>query len=287
MIGRVIDAHHHLLFPARVAYPDIERVMPEINRTFSAEDLAPLLSEAGVDGTLVVQAANDPIETSLLLEEARRHDWILGVVGWVPLHDPSATAEAIERLDDPLLLGARSLLHRERDPLWLSAPARLDALRVLAARSLVFDALTLAKGHLENVPTVLEQVPELTLVIDHLGSPYVRGERWEPWASLMSAAAQHPRCFVKYSSLDPVDGSVELHRPYIEHVFAEFGAERVMWASNWPATRRGASYRSMLDDARALLPRGAESAIDAVFGDNARRIYSLAEAAPDATKPSP
>jgi L-fuconolactonase len=275
MIGRVIDAHHHLLDPARVAYPDIERVMPEINQTFSAADLAPLLSEARVDGTIVVQAANEMAETSMLLDLARRTDWIRGVVGWVPLQDADATAAAIAKVDDERLLGVRTLLHRESDPQWLSAPARLDALRVLAECSLVFDALTLAKGHLDNIPTVLERVPELTLVIDHLGSPFVRGDRWEPWASLMSAAAQHERCFVKYSSLDPIDGSVEPLRPYVEHVFSEFGTDRVMWASNWPATRRGASYRAMLDDARALLPRGAESEIDAVFGDNARRVYGL------------
>jgi L-fuconolactonase len=287
MIGPVIDAHHHLVFPERVGYPDIARAMPEIHRTFAAEDLAPLLSEAGVDGTIVVQAANDLAETALLLEQARQHEWIRGVVGWVPLDDPVLTSEAVADVGDPMLRGVRYLLHRESDPRWLSTPARLDALRVLAENSLVFDVLTLAKGHLDNVPTVIEEVPELTLVIDHLGSPYVRGGRWEPWASLMSAAAQHERCFVKYSSLDPIDGSIEQHRPYVEHVFTEFGAERVMWASNWPATRLGESYRQMLDDARSLLPRGAEPMTDAVFGDNARRIYSLSDRAPDATRPSP
>ena len=63
MIGAVIDAHHHLIFPEQVAYPDIERVMPEIHRTIGPDDLAPLLAEAGVDGTIVVPATEDELKT--------------------------------------------------------------------------------------------------------------------------------------------------------------------------------------------------------------------------------
>ena len=66
----VIDAHHHFVFPDRVSYPDLERAMPEINRALAPADLEPQLRAAEVDGTILVQAANDLAETSLLLEVA-------------------------------------------------------------------------------------------------------------------------------------------------------------------------------------------------------------------------
>jgi L-fuconolactonase len=269
----VVDAHHHLVFPDLVAYPDLERHMPEIHRTIGPDDLEPLLRDAGVDRTVVVQATNDVAETSILVDLAHRLPWLVAVVGWLPLDDAATVVDALSVHDDPVLVGVRHLLHREPDPGWLSDPARLDALRVLAANDLLYEVCALGKGHLDNVPAVIEEVPELTLVIDHLGGPYVRGDRWEPWASLMSAAAQHPRCLVKLSSLDPIDGSVEPYRRYVEHVLDAFGADRVLWASNWPATRLGASYRAMLDDARALLPAMDEGARTAVFGGNALRVY--------------
>ena len=101
----------------------------------------------------------------------------------------------------------------------------------------------------------------------------MRGGRWEPWASIMAAAAQHPRCTVKLSGLDPVDGSVEVYRPYVDHVLEHFGPDRVMWASNWPATRFGDGYRVMLDDARSFLGGLSDAEVDAVLGANARRVF--------------
>jgi L-fuconolactonase len=263
------------VFPDRVAYPDLARHMPAINRRVPPEELEPFLAAAGVTGTICVQATNDQAETAVLLEVARRVEWIRGVVGWVPLHDPDATRGSLARFDDPALVGVRHLLHREPAVDWLTTPAVLDALALLAQRGLVYELLALGKGYLENAPVVIERVPDLVLVIDHLGGPNVRGERWEPWASLMADAAQHERCVVKLSGLDPVDGSTEGYRRYVEHVLAQFGPDRVLWASNWPATRLGAGYQELLDDAVALLPALEADERAAIFGGNARRVYGV------------
>lgn len=271
----MIDAHQHFVFPDKISYPDLELAMPEINRAITPDDLAPQLRESKVDGTVLVQAANDIAETRMMLDVAAQVDWVTAVVGWVPLDDPDTAAAALDGIDNPCLAGLRYLIHRQPEPRWLSDPARLDALRVVAGRGLVYELVALAKGHLDNAVAIVEHVPELTLIIDHLGGPHVRGERWEPWASIVRAAAQHERCMVKYSGLDPVDGSVEAYRPYVEHVFAEFGPDRVLWASNWPATRLGGSYKTIVDDSFALLPALSSAERDAVFGTNTRRVYGL------------
>jgi L-fuconolactonase len=272
----VIDAHQHFFYPSRVAYPDVERHMAAIHRTITPADLRPQLDATGVDGTVLVQAANDLAETDLLIGIAAEHAWVRAVVGWVPLGDADAAAAALDAVPADALRGIRTLLHREPDPAWICAPERIDALRVLAARGLVFDLVTLAKGHLDNAPRIVEAVPELTVVVDHLGSPHVRGGRWEPWASLMRDVAQHDRCHVKFSGLDPLDdGRVEAYRPYVDHVFEHFGPARVLWASNWPATRLGGSYRQIVDDSLALLPGLSSTEVDAVLDGNARRVYAI------------
>jgi L-fuconolactonase len=272
-VSEVIDAHHHLVYPDRVGYPDLATHMAAIHRSFTPADLAPLLDEAGVDATICVQAANDEAETALLLEVAHEVEWVLGVVGWLPVHDPEATRRALDRFDDPVLVGCRYLIHRQPDPSWLSSDAVVESLGVLAGAGLAYELVALAKGHLDNAPEVLDRVPDLDLVIDHLGGPHVRGGRWEPWASIMASAAQHPRCTVKLSGLDPIDGTVAPYRPYVDHVLEHFGPDRVMWASNWPATRLGDGYRVMLDDARGFLAGLSPAETDAVLGANARRVY--------------
>jgi L-fuconolactonase len=271
----VIDAHQHFVFPDRIRYPDLESAMPEINRLLTPDDVAPQMRAAQVDGAIVVQAANDVAETRLLVDLASRIPWVLGVVGWVPLQNPDVTQDELARVLEPGLIGIRYLIHRETDPGWLSAPDRIESLRLLASRGLAYELLALAKGHLENALAIADRVPELTLVIDHLGGPYVRGKRWEPWASTMTELAQHSRCFVKYSGLDPIDGTVEAYQPYVEHVFEQFGPERIMWASNWPASRLGGPYQLLVDDSLRLLPPLTPPEQEQVFGDTARRTYRL------------
>jgi L-fuconolactonase len=272
----VIDAHQHFVFPDRVRYPDLERAMPEINRRLAPDDLEPQLRSADVEGTVLVQAANDSAETVLMLELAAETPWLLGVVGWLPLETPETAAAALSAIaEHPKLVGIRYLIHRQPDPGWLSAPDRIEALRFLAQQGLAYEVVALAKGHLENALVIADQVPDLTLVIDHLGCPYVRRNRWEPWASIMSELAQRSRCVVKYSGLDPVDRSVEGYRPYVAHIFEQFPPERIMWASNWPATRLGDSYQLIVDDSFSLLPDLAESERTQVFEDTARATYGL------------
>jgi L-fuconolactonase len=272
----VIDAHQHFVFPDRISYPDLEQAMPEINRPLTPADLEPQIRAAKVDGTILVQAANDPAETRLMLDLASHTPWMLGVVGWVPLENAEVAATALSQVAEPGLVGIRYLIHREPDPGWLSAPTRLESLRVLAQQGLAYDLLALAKGHLENAIVIADHVPELTLVIDHLGGPYVRGNRWEPWASIMTELAQHSRCVVKYSGLDPIGGSVEGYQPYVDHLFEQFGADRIMWASNWPATRLGGPYRYLVEDSLRLLPPMAQGDRQHVFDGTARRTYDVA-----------
>src|SRR5258705_2820451 len=73
----IIDAHHHFLDPARIDYPSL-RFLPDLARPLGADDLAPLVREAGVDATVCVQAADALAETEFLLAQAARADWVAG-----------------------------------------------------------------------------------------------------------------------------------------------------------------------------------------------------------------
>src|SRR3954451_15896575 len=93
----VVDAHHHLWDLERVEYPWLGPELAPIDRSFAASELEPLLASAGVEATVLVQAACSDADTDYLLEQADAHRWIAAVVGWVPLPDPDACARALER----------------------------------------------------------------------------------------------------------------------------------------------------------------------------------------------
>jgi L-fuconolactonase len=69
-------------------------------------------------------------------------DFVRGVVGWLPLADPDATVQALDRLRPRgKLVGVRHLISNEPDPRWLLQDTVLDSLSLLAAAGLVFDAI--------------------------------------------------------------------------------------------------------------------------------------------------
>jgi L-fuconolactonase len=278
----IIDAHHHFLDPARIDYPFL-RFLPDLARPLGAEDLAPLVREAGVDATVCVQAADALEETAFLLEQAARADWVAGVVGWVPLADPPAAAAALDRYAGPgsRLRGIRHLIHDEPDPDWVAQPRVLESLALLAERGLSFDLSAFSTRHLSHVPAIAARAPDLELVICHFGMPRVDQGEWEPWASTFARAAEHPRCSVKISGLDLFLGGPDATRSqrYVDHALACFGPERMIWASNWPVSLQLRGYRELLDTGRAVLAGCSAAERAAVLGRNANRVYRLGLAA--------
>ena len=64
----IIDSHHHLWDPARAYYEWMTDEVASLRRPIGLDDLRAVLTEAGVDASVVVQARHDTAETFELLE---------------------------------------------------------------------------------------------------------------------------------------------------------------------------------------------------------------------------
>jgi L-fuconolactonase len=106
---------------------------------------------------------------------------------------------------------------------------------MLAAHDLPFDYVGIFARHLEHVPILAERLPALRIVIDHLGKPPIVSGGFEPWASLLAAAAETPNVFAKLSGLDAGQAdrwfAADLSR-YVDHALTVFGPERLMYGSD-------------------------------------------------------
>lgn len=180
----IVDAHQHFWNIETGDYPWLTPDAGVLYRTYAPEDLAPELQAAGVDATILVQAADSYAETDAMLAQADAHPFIAGVVGWVPLTRTEEAAEAIARYGKHRkFVGVRHLIHEEPDPDWLVRESVLESLGLLAAAGLTFDVVSLLPRHLEHVVTIAERHPELRIVIDHLSKPRIKDREWEPWAA--------------------------------------------------------------------------------------------------------
>ena len=59
------------------------------------------------------------------------------------------------------------------------------------------------------------------------------------------------------------------------HILEAFGAERVLWGSDWPVLELAARYADWWDDVQRLLAGFDAIQRAAVLGGNARRVYRL------------
>ena len=273
-----VDAHHHVWSLARSDYGWLTPAQGAIYRDFTLADLAPLNEAAGITSTVLVQAAPTLAETQYLLEVAKDSKGLVkGVVGWVDLSAPDAIPTLTRLARNPLLKAVRPMLQDLPDPAWI---LRADVGRALAALprlGLRFDAL-IKPAQLPILSQLLELHPDLAVVIDHAAKPYIANAMWEPWAQSLRAVAGNPRVRCKVSGLITEAGSnwtIDTLRPYFDHLLDCFGAQRLMWGSDWPVVNLAGSYQRWFATTVALLSGLTAAERAAIMGGSARKFYGL------------
>jgi L-fuconolactonase len=270
-----IDAHHHLWTLARGDYGWLTPALAPIYRDFTLQDLAPHLSAARIDGTILVQAAPTEAETLFMLETAERADVVRGVVGWIDFDAPDGVARIEAMAAHPLLVGLRPMVQDIPDDDWLLRPALAPLLRAMAGHGLVFDALALPR-HLSRLLRVIDRHGELQFVLDHCAKPHLKTGEIGDWRGDIAELAARHNIVCKLSGLVTEAGpdwQLAGLRPAVEHVLNCFGPQRLLWGSDWPVLNLAGDYERWLNASETLLTDLSADDKTAIFGGNAARIY--------------
>lgn len=284
----VVDAHHHV-WDLSVRDQDwlAEPALAPLRRDFTLADLAPAARAAGVSATVLVQTVTVPEETPELLAAAHREPLVAGVVGWADLTAPDI-ADVLARLRElpggDRLVGIRHQVQGERDPRWLLRADVGRGLAAVAAAGLAYDLVI----HARQLPAATEaarRLPQLTLVLDHLGKPPIAAAALHPWADELRALAALPNAVAKLSGLvteaDWAAWTPDDLRPFTRTALEAFGPDRLMYGSDWPVCRLAADYARVLDTARELTAELSEAESRALFATTAVRTYGLDAHGPD------
>jgi L-fuconolactonase len=280
-----IDAHQHYWKLARGDYGWLRPEAGALYRDYLPADLESVLSDCSIAGTVLVQAAPSEAETCFMLDLARRHRSILGVVGWVDFESRAAGKRiaALKAQGDGLLKGLRPMVQDIEDAAWLARESLDAAFEALIGAGLVFDALV-TPLHLGVLEQRLARHPDLRCVVDHGGKPSIGAAPLDTWAAHMKRIATGSSAFCKLSGLvtqcNPT-ATLDALDPYVSHLFEYFGPDRIVWGSDWPVLNLRMSYREWLEMAIELVQRHAPGASEAVFSRNARRLYGLDLATPE------
>lgn len=269
----IVDAHHHFWDPTRRDYPWMVGELAAIRRPFGPKELRPLLTDNGVDKTILVQTISSLDETREFLEIAASNDFIAGVVGWIDLTAPGVAA-MLASLTGDLLVGVRHQAQDEPDPMWLLRADVQRGIEAVGEAGLVFDLLVRTR----ELPAALEIVrrhPETMFVIDHAAKPRIAGGSWDAeWEAALAPFSDHENVACKLSGLvteaDWKSWTPEQLAPYVTRVLGWFGAGRCMFGSDWPVCLVAADYAQVKDTILQVVGLDAD-----VFGGTARRFYGL------------
>lgn len=277
----IIDAHHHVWDLASTPQPWMDDATRRaIGRDYSMADYRDVLPRDDILSILVQTVASDD-ETAEMLELAWRTPTVVGVIGWADVTAPDLHRQLTRLKAGPgghKLCGIRSLVYDEPDPQWIERPDVVRGLTAVRDHGLVFDLLVRPE-HFPSLLRVIDDLPGLGLVIDHLGRPPVTGGDPTAWREGLAALALRSQIACKISGLvsesDWRNGGRSEYRTWLEHVASEFGPNRLIFGSDWPVSEVAGGWPAAWSVVEELLAMIAPSARPAVLGLNALRTYRL------------
>ena len=277
-MATLIDCHQHFWQPERGDYGWLTPDLGVLYRDYMPADLQPLLEQTGVQRSVLVQAAPTVDETRFMLDIAAGSDLVIGVVGWVNMEDPSESVPLLQELSlIDKFVGIRPMIQDIEDPDWMLSPSLEATFIELIRLGLCFDALVLPE-HLPNLLTLLERHPDLKAVVDHGAKPNIDAREMQPWADHIAAIAERSDAFCKVSGLITETSDTQTYDdviPYCDRLLECFGANRLMWGSDWPVLNLRGSYNEWYRTITGWLSPLTEADRDAILGGNAARFYAL------------
>jgi L-fuconolactonase len=274
-----VDAHLHV-WDLSVRDQPWTADLPGLRRSFSLADISPALAACGVEGVVLVQTVCVADETPEFLALAAAGPPVAGVVGWIELTAPGVDDRLAQLRALPggeALAGIRHLVQDEADPRWLCRDDVRRGLAAVAEADLVFD-LVVRPPQWPAVVATARAFPGLTFVLDHLGKPDPTRPPTPEWSSLMAELGALPNVAAKLSGLTSEAGegwTLEAFAAFVDPLLRAFGAERVMFGSDWPVCLLGGGYEATFKAMSALCGSLSADERAAVFGETARRVYGL------------
>ncbi len=273
-----IDAHQHfwLFDPVKDAW--ITDDMDVLQKNFLPGDIEPVMQYNNIAGCIAVQAGQSERETMFLLGLAAQHPGIWGVVGWVDLQADNIEERLIYFKQFEKLKGFRHILQAEPDTEFILNEKFQHGIEMLDKYGFTFDLL-IKPQHLKIAEKLVSAHPGQRFVVDHLAKPLIKDKQLQPWQDDLFTLAQHTNVLCKISGMlteadwyswEPSDFTA-----YLDAAFGAFGADSVMFGSDWPVCTLAGGYNRFVKLLELYMAQfnTAEQAL--FWGKNAMDFYAI------------
>ena len=278
----IVDTHLHIWNLDRLSYPWLANV-PLINKNHLIEDYRRACGDVAVAKMVFLQCECSPEqyrdELAWVTEVAGIDPRIRGIVPWAPLEKGAAVEpELVALAKNSLVKGIRRIIQFEADQEFCLRPDFVRGVQLLAKYGLSFD-LCINHTQLANTLKLVRQCPEVRFIMDHIAKPDIKGGRLDPWRAEMKALADFPNVWCKISGLvteaDMQNWKPADLQPYLDHVIACFGFDRVMFGGDWPVSTQATDYPRWVRTLDAALPGATRDEMHRLYVRNAEAFYRI------------
>ena len=275
---QVIDTHIHLYDTNRsegVDWPPVEDKI--LYRPVLTEHFDEVSDREGIPSTVIVEASSRVEDNQWVLDLVKRNPKrYLALVGNLPIGTDECVG-LLERFSkDTRFVGIRMRDRPDGDAFFTDAVWR--DLGLLAKKGLTLDVL-IHNFTIDEVTEVAKRLPELKIMINHLGGLVITNDPLTPeWKESVKRAAEQPNVHCKVSGIfqrsgvKPPPKERSFYAPVFKVVFEAFGEDRIVYGSNWPVTDRGGTYSEQLNVIQSYFDPDIHPKL---FRENAVKFYGL------------
>ncbi|MBK0370865.1 amidohydrolase family protein [Flavobacterium agrisoli] len=272
-----IDSHQHFwkFDPVRDSW--IDDSMAAIQRDFLPADLKPLLDENQFQGCVAVEAHQSEEQTNFLVDLAAKNDFIKGVVGWVDLRAANISERLEHFSNHKIIKGFRHVVQAEADDFMLRNDFR-NGIAALKSFNYTYDILIFHR-QLPAAIDLVNRFPEQKFVIDHIAKPDIKSGEIDSWRRNIEEIAKAENVLCKVSGMvteaDWQNWKTQDLQPYLDVVFENFGANRLLFGSDWPVCNVAAEYQKVVQTVENYLSQFSINEQNKVWFENAKSFYKL------------
>jgi predicted TIM-barrel fold metal-dependent hydrolase len=293
--GPIVDAHQHFWDPAVNNHPWLQGdvLIPfrygdysAIKRRYLPEDYLADATGHGISETVYVETEWDPAtpieETRYATELARQHGLPSAIVAQAWLDRDDAAAVIAGQAAHSLV---RSVRHKPGGP---ATPDEVGQRRTLMSDEIWRRGYALLERHglhfdlqtpwwnLDEAVRLARDFPRTLIILNHAGLPSDRSaEGLSGWHKAMARFAAEPNVRVKISGLGQRGRAWTAadNRWIVEEIVAMFGAERAMFASNFPVDSLCGSFDTIYSGFKEIASRYSRAEQEFLFCKTARNVY--------------
>ncbi len=278
---RVVDAHTHFYDPTRpegVPWPG--KGTPLYRRVLPKDWLA-VAAPHGAHETIAVEASAWLEDNQWILDVAAVNKSIVGFVGHLLPHETDFAKHLKRFAPNPIFRGIRV---SGNDFLENVDKAEFHSgVKLMADLGLTLDINGAPSLH-QHSAKLAAAVPELRIVINHVGIAGDAAHLSDKWRSGMKALGAQKNVFCKVSALmEQTDASnkgpafaprdTAYYKPILDQCWNCFGEDRLIYGSNWPVCEKAGSYADQFKIVSEYFSAKGRTASEKYFLKNSLTAY--------------